>query len=419
MKVVVLGAGVIGVSAAYALMRDGHEVTVIERGEGPGLETSFANGGQISASHAYPWAAPDVPAKLLKWLGRKDAPRLFRLRADPEQWLWAYRFLLNCRRSVFFANAERNLRLALLSRDALRDIRAAEDIAYDHKSLGILHFFHTRRELDKAAELAGRFRALGLRNKVLDRDGVLALEPALAASGDGLVGGIHTPDDESGDAYAFTCTLAERAAAGGVSFRYSETVSALDAEGDRIARLRTDKGSHAADVYVVALACYSNSLLRPLGIRLPIYPTKGYSVTVPVGEANGAPNVSLIDEDHKIVYSRLGERLRVAGTAEFAGYDTTLDRERANVIRDLARAQFPAAGDFDAADLWTGLRPMTPDGGPIIGRTRYANLVLDTGHGTLGWTMASGSARVVADLIAGRTPPVDAAAYGPERFGIG
>lgn len=412
MNVLVLGAGVIGVTSAYYLAREGHAVTVIDRREGPGLETSFANGGQVSASHAYPWSGPGVPMKILKWLGRADAPLRFSPRLDPDQWAWALAFLRNCTARRFTRNAERNLRLALASREALRALRRETGIAYDEETLGILHFFRDQASLDGVADIAERFRDWGSASRVLDRAGCVEVEPALGARADELVGGLYTPDDESGDARLFTERLADLCTGMGVTFRYNETVTALETGREGITGVRTDRGLQRADAYVVALATASTGLLRPLGIRLPVYPVKGYSVTVPVGAQNGAPRVSLIDEENKVVYSRLGNRLRAAGTAHLAGYDDTVDPVRARAVLDVVRRQFPNAGAFDRTEFWAGLRPMTPDGGPIITRTRFDNLYLNTGHGTLGWTMCCGSAQVLAGLVAGRQTNPDANAYG-------
>lgn len=426
MKVVVLGAGVIGVTAAHYLREDGHEVVVIDRAEGPGLETSFANGGQISASHAYPWASPNAPAKILAWLGRKDAPLSFPLRADPAQWLFGLRFLWNCRKGAFLRNAARNLDLALESRRLLGSLRQERGLRYDERQQGILHIFRSQKAMEAALALADSLQSWGLTMHRLDRQGCLALEPALSTGPDDLLGGLHTPDDESGDAYLFTRALAEDLVGRGVQFRYGETVVAIESEGHRVTGIRCQRRTAAGtledservqgDAYVVALASFSKDLLAPLGISLPIYPAKGYSVTIPVGPRNGAPEVSLIDEEHKIVYSRLGEKLRVAGTAEFRGFDMTIDPARAGAIRTLAQRQFPAAGDFSRAEFWTGLRPLTPDGGPIIGGTAYRNLYLNTGHGTLGWTMACGSGQLLAEILSSRTGSLSPSAYGLERF---
>ncbi|MDX1483600.1 MAG: D-amino acid dehydrogenase [Alphaproteobacteria bacterium] len=411
MKILVLGAGVIGVTSAYYLAEDGHEVTVIEKREGPGLETSFANGGQISASHSYPWSAPDAPWKIAGWIGRKGAPLRFSPRLDPDQWSWAIRFLINCRQGKFLRNSLRNLSLALASRVALGDLREETGIDYDQKQLGILHFFRHQGPFESAKSLAERFRDWGCESRVVDTDECIKIEPALAAQESRILGGIHTPGDESGDAYLFTKRLTTVCRSRGVTFRFGETVLAMEQEGNRVSGIRTASATYRADAYVIALGCQSAKTLRPLGIRLPVYPVKGYSITVPVEDHSAAPSVSLIDEEHKIVYSRLGDRLRAAGTAHLAGYDAAIDPARATALLEIVRSQFPGAGAFERAEFWAGLRPMTPDGCPVIGSTPYQNLYLNTGHGTLGWTMCCGSGRLLADLIAGRTPAVNPEDY--------
>jgi D-amino-acid dehydrogenase len=415
-RVLVLGAGVVGVTAAYYLQKDGHEVTVIDRQEGAGLETSFANGGQISPNQAYPWAAPDAPFLMLKWMGRNDAPLLYRMRLDPRLWLWSLRFLANCTPGNFMKNTVKNLRLALASRALLPEIRQHTGIEYDCLGNGILQIYRDQKELDKSIKLNEALKKFGCAHEVLDKDGVHALEPAYDSSPDKIIGGIYTKDDESGDAYKFSHELASYCAEQGVTFCYGETVQRINKDGAKITSVVTDKDTYTADAYVMSMGSYSPLFLRPLGIKAPIQPVKGYSITVPTAGYNGAPTVSLTDNDHKLVFSRIGERMRVAGTAEFNGYDTEMNDERAGSIRDVAQSLFPNAGDFSKTEFWTGLRPMTPDGVPIIGPTAYDNLYLNTGHGTLGWTMCASSGQLTADLIAGREPSVDISDIGLDRF---
>ncbi len=416
MKILVLGAGVIGVTTAYFLNRSGHEVLVVDRQPGAGLETSFANGGQISASHSAPWSSPASPLLMLKWLGRRDAPLLWRLRADPQQWLWGLRFLANCLPARYTANTEHNLALGLYSRSLMRDIRLKAGIRYDERTQGILQIFRDTRLFDNVARNAEILTRLGCKELVLDRDGCFAVEPALRDTGSGIVGGVYAPDDETGDAHIFTRELARASAERGVTYAYGVNVDRVEAEDGRIARIVTDQGSFTADAYVMAFGSYSQLLLRPLKVNPRIFPTKGYSVTIPVDGRKGAPTVSITDIDHRIVYSRLGDRLRVAGTAEFAGYDTGLREDRARVILNHAQKQFPNGGDFDRPEFWTGLRPLTPDGMPVIGTTRYPNLYLNTGHGTLGWTLAAGSGQALADLIDGEIPAIDLTKFSVDRF---
>lgn len=417
MKVLVLGAGVIGVTTAWYLARSGHSVVVVDRQPGPALETSFANGGQISANHATPWATPSTPWKALKWLGKAEAPLLVHLRADPALWAWLVRFLGNCTRRRMLINIERALRVAVYSRVQLARLRAETGIRYDHLSRGILHIFRDEDEYAAALPLVEVMRRHGCRRRIVGPDACIEIEPALQAARSRLVGGIFSPDDESGDAHAFTVALARLCAGLGVEFHYGTHVERLLAKDRRVAGVVTDRGRLGADAYVLAAGSYVPLLLRGIGIRLPVYPAKGYSVTIPVGGHAGAPVVSLIDDEFKMVYSRFADRLRIAGTAEFAGYDVSVSDRRARFILTKAMELFPDCGDAGAAEFWAGLRPSTPDGVPVIGPTRYANLYLNTGHGTLGWTMACGSGRILADLVSGRTSDIFLAGLGAERFG--
>jgi D-amino-acid dehydrogenase len=408
-KVIVLGAGVVGVTSAWYLAQAGHEVTVVERRREAGMETSFANGGQISAGHAEPWAQPAVLAKVLRWLGREDAPLLFRPRADAAQWAWGLRFVLECLPGRFERNCRALAGLAAYSRDSLRELRAATNIQYDQLSRGILHFASAAADFDAMARHAEAMRALGVERRVVSAAECIALEPALAHSVQPVVGGVFTAGDESGDAHRFTRELAQRAADLGVSFRYGIAVEALEEAGGSIAAMRAHDGERiSADAYIVALGSYSPLLLKPLGMRIPVYPLKGYSITLSLGpqEAAAAPSVSLTDEAHKIVLSRLGNRLRAAGTAELAGYDTTVNEVRCAAIARRVRELFPRLGAAPAVDSWAGLRPATPGNVPLIGRSAFGNLFLNTGHGTLGWTLACGSGRALADLVSGRRPPI-------------
>ncbi|MBF0375767.1 MAG: D-amino acid dehydrogenase, partial [Alphaproteobacteria bacterium] len=402
MKALVLGAGVVGVAAAWYLARAGVAVTVVERRPGAGLETSFANGGQISASHAEPWANPDTPAKALKWMGREDAPLVFRWRRrDPALWAWGLRFLTNCTTRRAAINTERTLRIALYSRARLKALRAETGIAYEQREAGILHVYRDPREFAHARRAAELMSALGLARRALTPDQCRDLEPALSTIHGALAGGLHSPDDESGDAHLFTARLAEMAAAQGVEFKWETNVLGLLGEAGRVAGVITDRGTLTADAYVLAAGSWSPLLARGLGLRLPIYPAKGYSATIPIADPAGAPTISITDDENKLVFSRLGERLRAAGTAELTGWDATLNDYRARLVLEKTKTLFPRAGGFERAELWAGLRPVTPDSVPLLGRTPYPNLWLDTGHGTLGWTMACGSGAALADLITG------------------
>ncbi|MPZ46879.1 MAG: FAD-dependent oxidoreductase [Betaproteobacteria bacterium] len=410
MKVLILGAGVIGVTSAWYLQRAGHEVSVVERQCAAGLETSFANGGQISVSHAEPWANPAAPLKVLRWLFRHDAPLLFRLRLDPAQWRWGLQFLRECWPSRARHNTGQLVKLGLYSRDQLNRLRRETGIENDQLELGILHFFTDRASYQHAMRTAELMRSHGSDLVLKTPAECLAIEPALAPIADTLVGATFTPSDQSGDAHVFTQRLAELARAQGVRFVFDTSVESIEHAGGAIEAVRVRRGSApdriVADAYVVALGSYSPLLLRPLGLRIPVYPAKGYSVTVPIVEPERAPRVSLIDESLKIVASRLGERLRIAGTAEFSGYDTAIDRRRCEAILRRAAELFPGAFDAADAQFWAGLRPATPGNLPLIGGTRLRKLFLNTGHGTLGWTLACGSGRALLDLIEGREPEV-------------
>jgi D-amino-acid dehydrogenase len=401
---------VVGVTSAWYLAQAGHEVTVVDRQPQAGMETSFANGGQISAAHAEPWARPSVLPKILRWLGREDAPLLFRPRADWAQWAWALRFVAECTPGSFERNCRALAGLAAYSRECLLALRERLGIAYDQLSRGILHFATGARDFEALAAAAESMRALGIAREVKSAAECLALEPALRSSHDPLAGGVYTPTDESGDAHRFTRELAALASQCGVAFRFDTPLQAMEVEDGRVSavRVRDDKQRLSADAYVVALGSYSPLLLRPLGIRIPVYPLKGYSITLPLGPAEeaAAPTVSLTDEAHKIVISRLGRRLRAAGTAELGGYDTAVNPVRCAAIARRVRELFPALGGITTVDNWAGLRPATPGNVPLIGRTRLPNLYLNTGHGTLGWTLACGSARALADLVSGRRPEV-------------
>jgi D-amino-acid dehydrogenase len=420
MRVLVLGAGVVGTASAWYLSKAGHEVTVVDRQPGAGLETSFANGGQISVSHAEPWATPGAPAKILKWLAREDAPLLFRLRADSAQWSWGLRFLRECLPGRTRDNIAQILNLGSYSQTALRALRAETGIRYDHLERGILHFYTNPAEFEAALEPARVMRELGVERQVKTAAECVALEPALEPARARIAGGTYTPTDESGNAYTFTSELARLCAARGVAFRFGVRILALLRSGDRIAGVRVlgTEGLEetlGVDAYVLALGSYSPMLLRPIGLSIPVYPAKGYSITVPVTRPERAPTVSLTDDEYKLVFSRLGDELRVAGTAELTGYDTRINPVRCEAIVRRTDELFPGFGDFALARFWAGLRPATPGNVPLIGRTRLSNLYLNTGHGTLGWTQSCGSGQAIAEIVSGRSPEVDFRFLGLER----
>jgi D-amino-acid dehydrogenase len=412
MKVIILGAGVIGVASAWYLQRAGHDVTVLERNAGPACETSFANGGQISVSHAEPWANPSAPWKVLKWLGRDDAPLLFRLRADPAQWRWMLRFMLECSAGRSRANMIQLLNLGTHSRACLQELRAELGLQYDQRSAGILHFYTDPREFDAAIEPARIMRELGCERRVIDRDEVLRIEPAMRSAAQRIVGATYTSEDESGDVHQFTTALARHAQQAGVRFRYGVRVQALQGREGTVdgVEFAGEQGGYAsleADAVVVAMGAHSTALVAPWGLRLPVYPAKGYSATLPVLDDALAPSVSLTDDEHKLVFSRLGNRLRIAGTAELAGFGLALNRKRCEAIVKRTLDIFPGFSRPELASFWAGLRPATPSNVPLIGPSRVRGLYLNTGHGTLGWTHACGSGQALAELMSGRRPELD------------
>jgi D-amino-acid dehydrogenase len=411
MKVLVLGAGVIGTASAWYLANAGHQVTVLDRQADAGLETSYANGGQVSVSHAEPWANPGAPLQILKWLMREDAPLLFRLRADPAQWEWGLRFLAECTPGRTHDNTMQILSLATYSRGQLAALRAETGIQYDQVTRGILNIYTGQQALDEAVSHAAAMRELGCNLQPKTREECLAIEPVLNASCIAIAGGTYAPDDESGDARKFTQALAQLAMARGVEFRYGCAIRDIRVEAGRVAGITVGAADgdalHTADAYVVAMGSYSRALLKPAGIRLPIYPTKGYSITIPEVNALGAPAVSLSDGEAKIVYSRMGNRLRAAGTAELNGYNMEINKVRCAAIVKRTFELFPQAGERSDIEFWTGLRPATPSNVPYVGRSRFPNLYLNTGHGTLGWTMACGSGHAIADIVSGRQPRVN------------
>lgn len=420
MKVAVLGAGVVGTSTAYFLAEDGHDVVVLDRQKSPGQETSFANGGQISACHAKPWAGPHVPLQAFLWTFQPDAPLLFRpWRWDPALWSWGLKFLRNCTSERQRVNMDRTLRVALYSRKVLKALRQKTNIQYDQQLKGILHVYRTAPEFEEGRETAAQLARLGLPQDILTPDECVNVEPALAAAAKNgeLAGGLMSGDDESGDARLFTDELAKLAAARGVRFRYGLTIKGLEHKGRQVTRILTDQGDETPDAVVLSLGSYSPLLARPLGLDLPIYPAKGYSITAEIEHPEEAPTVSITDETRFMVFTRLGNRLRVAGTAELAGWDTDLDPVRVEPLRRNVMSLFPKASSYKELNAWCGLRPTTPDSVPILGATAFENLFLNTGHGTLGWTMACGSGRVIADLISGREPEIEMEGLGVERFG--
>jgi D-amino-acid dehydrogenase len=415
-KIIILGSGVLGVTSAYYLARNGHEVTVVDRQPAAAMETSFGNAGEVSPGYSSPWAGPGVPMKAVKWLTMEHGPLKIRPKLDPNQWLWIARMLANCNSRSYAVNKARMVRIAEYSRDCLKDLRAEIGISYDERALGTLQLFRKQYQLDGIAGDIKVLQETGVPYEVLDPAGCIAVEPALARVRDKIVGGLRLPGDETGDCHIFTQNLAAEAVKLGVTFLYDTTIKTLDAGGDRITGVATSRGVLTADHYVVALGSYSPRLLKQVGISAPVYPVKGYSLTIPITNSQMAPVSTVMDETYKIAITRLGDRIRVGGTAELAGFDLTLRDGRRQTLEHSVTDIFPDGGNVAAASFWCGLRPMTPDGTPIIGPTRYRNLHLNTGHGTLGWTMACGSGRVLADMLSGRTPDIDTSDLGISRY---
>ncbi len=415
MRVVVLGAGVIGVTSAWYLAKAGHEVTVIDRQTGPALETSFANAGEVSFGYCSPWAAPGIPKKAIKWLLMEHAPLILRPKVDGAMVSWLVRMLRNCTSDRYALNKSRMLRLADYSRLSLAALREDTGIAYDERMKGTLQLFRTEAQLEASAKDVKALNADGIPCQVLDPAGCIAQEPALARARDKIVGGLLTPLDETGDCFKFTNALSALAAEKGVIFRWGETILRVETEGGRATGVATDKGTIKADAVVMALGSHSPLLLRPHGIRLPVYPVKGYSLTIPIADASLAPESTVMDESYKIAITRLGDRIRVGGMAEISGYNNRLEPARRRTLEHSVSDLFPG-GDLSQATFWSGLRPMTPDGTPVIGATPVKGLFLNTGHGTLGWTMSTGSARVIADMVSGHMPEIDASDLGYSRY---
>jgi len=418
MKVLVLGAGVIGVTAAYYLNEAGHEVTVLDRQVGPAMETSFANAGEISPGYATPWAGPGVPLKAIKWLLMRHGPLVVRPRMEKAMWVWMLQMLRNCTSARYAVNKARMVPIAEYSRDCLRALREEIGITYDDRSRGTLQLFRTQSQVDGTGSDIEVLEQFGVPFELLDPAGCIAAEPALARVRDRIKGGLRLPGDETGDCKLFTERLAAVCRERGVTFRFGVETGKLFRNGanDALQGVEVDGKRVTADAYVMALGSYSARWMRKRHVPIPVYPVKGYSLTFPVANADAAPVSTVMDESYKVAITRLGDRVRVGGTAEISGYDLTLHESRRATLEQSVRDMFPDAGDPAKASFWCGLRPMTPDGPPIIGPTRYKNLFVNTGHGTLGWTMACGSGKVLADIVSGRTPDIDVSQLGMERY---
>ena len=417
MRVLILGSGVIGVSSAWYLARAGFQVTVVDRETAPALETSFANAGQISPGYASPWAAPGVPLKALKWLFSKDAPLVIQPGLDPRQYLWMLQMLRNCTANRYAINKARMVRLSEYSRDCLDELRKEIGLNYEGRQLGTTQLFRTQAQLDGAGKDIAVLKQYGVPYEVLDRVGIVRVEPALAGVVDQLAGALRLPHDETGDCAMFTHSLAEHAKAAGVEFRFGATVEALEHSGGQITGVRIDGKIERADRYVLALGSYTPKLVAPLGMHLPVYPLKGYSLTLPITDPAMAPTSTILDESYKVAVTRFDQRIRIGGMAEVCGFNLSMPQRRRATLEKVITDLYPHGGDLRRGEFWTGLRPATPDGTPVVGATRFNNLYLNTGHGTLGWTMACGSGRYLADIIAGVKPQISTEGLDIFRYG--
>jgi len=406
MRLLVVGGGVIGVTTAYYLARAGFDVCVIDREDGPALECSFANAGQISPGYASPWAAPGIPIKALRWLFMRHSPLFIKPFESWAQVRWGLQMLRNCTAARYETNKSRMVRLAEYSRNCLKALRESTGIAYEGRQQGTLQVFRTQKQIDAAARDIAVLEQCGVAYELLDAKGCARAEPGLAATAHKLVGGLRLPGDETGDCHLFTRALAELAREAGVRFSWRRTIDRFDTSAGRVTGVRCDGEVLPADHFVIACGSYSTRLVQRLGLSLPVYPVKGFSLTVPIRDHAASPVSTIMHETYKVAITRFDDRIRVGGMAELSGFDLKLPPRRRSTLGMVLTDLFPHAGDLSTASFWAGLRPMTPDGTPIIGRTRYGNVWLNTGHGTLGWTMACGSGQLLTDLIAGREPAI-------------
>ncbi|MFZ6048240.1 D-amino acid dehydrogenase [Pseudomonas sp. CR3202] len=417
MRVMVLGSGVIGTTSAYYLAQAGFEVVVVDRQNAVAMETSFANAGQVSPGYASPWAAPGVPLKAVKWMLQQHAPLAIRTTSDIDQYLWMTQMLRNCTAARYAVNKERMVRLSEYSRDCLDELRAETGISYEGRALGTTQLFRTQAQVDAAAKDIAVLERSGVPYELLDRDGIARVEPALASVKHKLAGALRLPNDQTGDCQLFTTRLAEMAEKLGVEFRFGQNIERLDFAGDRINGVWINGKLETADRYVLALGSYTPQMIKPLGIKAPVYPLKGYSLTVPITNPDMAPTSTILDETYKVAITRFDKRIRVGGMAEITGFNLDLNPARRDTLEMITADLYPEGGDLSQAVFWTGLRPATPDGTPIVGATPFRNLFLNTGHGTLGWTMACGSGRLLADLMARKRPQISAEGLDIFRYG--
>lgn len=416
MHVIVLGSGVIGLTSAYYLAKQGAKVTVIDRQSGAAQETSFGNAGQISPGYSTPWAAPGIPVKAIKWLFEAHAPLAIKLDGSLWQLNWMLQMLKNCQADRYAINKERMVRVAEYSRDCLRALREDTGIAYENRSQGTLQIFRKPSQLEAVYQDIEVLKETGVAFKLIENGKDLShIEPALSHVSEQLVGGLHLPNDETGDCFLFSQALADKAKSMGVTFLYNQSIEQLLVEGGTVTGVMVNGQRLTADRYVLALGSYSRELVKPLKLDLPVYPVKGYSLTVPIVDSNFAPQSTVLDETYKIALTRFDQRIRVGGMAELSGFDLSLNPKRRATLEMVTNNLFPG-GDLPQASFWTGLRPMTPDSTPIIGSTRYPNLFLNTGHGTLGWTMACGSGKLISDLVLNQTPDINTEGLSLQRY---
>jgi D-amino-acid dehydrogenase len=406
MRVLIMGGGVVGVTTAYQLLKDGHEVVLLERSSGVAQETSWGNAGMIAPGHSFVWSSPRAPWILLKSLFRKDQALRFRFSTDPRLYSWSAKFLAECTATKARSNTLRKHQIAMYSQRVLHEVIAAEAVDYDRNARGILYFYRGQAALDAGVAHMQLLADDGQEIRVLDRTQVLALEPALQGAAHKIAGGIYCPTDETGDSHKFTRALGARCEALGAEFHTDTAITAIDTSGDTVTQVRANGQAFKADAYVMAMGSHSPLLARRVGVDLPIYPVKGYSLTIPVGNHAAPPTIGSVDETNLVAISRFGDRVRVTATAEFAGYDISHKPADFSFMKSVAQELYPDGADYHRAEMWAGLRPMTPDNLPVLGRKRHRNLWFNTGHGHIGWTMSHGCARITADLIAGRPAAV-------------
>lgn len=416
MKVIVLGSGVVGLTSAWYLSQAGHQVTVVDRQPKSAEETSFANGGQISYGYSSPWAGPEVPVKALKWLMQKHSPLIVKPNMSPEFYVWMMSFLKNCSLENYQTNKSRMLRIANYSQECLTDLQQNFSIDYEGRQRGTLQIFRHQAQVDTIQKDIQLLNNAGIQCRLLNAKECILAEPGLALVKDKIIAGLHLPQDETGDCFQFCEQLSSRSEKAGVNFKFNVHIDSLLYDDGKIKGVKTSLGELNADAYVVALGSYSAQLLKPIGIQLPIYPVKGYSLTIPITYEQYSPISTIMDETYKVAITRFDNRIRVAGTAEMAGFDLNLPEKRKATIKMVLQDLFPQAGNLEQAEFWTGLRPMTPDGTPIIGKTSIPNLFTNTGHGTLGWTMACGSGRLLADIVSNNKPDIDTSGLDSFRY---